>query len=88
MNLAINFICMYSGYKVVSCKNELIPLLEKLGALGYRWGSGEPLDSGSEFRSLINSYRIGDLALVFKRDTKRVYYCNKSYIQHLNFEGQ
>ena len=78
---------MYSGYKVVSCKNELGSLLRKLGILGYRWGNREPLENADELRHLLDSYKIGEFALVFKKDTKQVYYCRTNYVSTLDFEG-
>jgi len=79
---------MYSGYKVISCKQELISILNKMKKLGYRWGSGEPLDNSNEIRSLMNTYKIGEFALVFSRDTKQIFYCRKAHVQYLNIEGQ
>lgn len=65
---------MYNGYKIVSCRNELFSILQKLNALGYKWGGGSSLRLGHEVDSMerLYDYPVG---LVFS-DTKRVYYCD------------
>ena len=69
---------MYSGYKTISCKKEFLSLLNKLDALGYKWGSGNSLiNNDSEIRQIENYYSYGKLALIFS-DTKQVYYCGAS----------
>lgn len=78
MNLVINFICMYNGYKVISCRQELISMLNKMKKLGYKWGSGRPIEeraNASEIGILERSYNYGNVALVFS-DQKKVYFCD------------
>ena len=69
---------MYNGYKVISCKQELVSMLNKMKKLGYKWGSGRPIEeraNASEISSLEHSYKYGNVALVFS-DQKKVYFCD------------
>ena len=69
---------MYNGYKVISCRQELISMLNKMKKLGYKWGSGRPIEeqaNASEIGILERSYNYGNVALVFS-DQKKVYFCD------------
>lgn len=65
---------MYNGYKIVSCRNELFSILQKLNDLGYKWGSGHSLSVSYEVNEMERFYNY-PLGLVFS-DAKKVYYCD------------
>lgn len=73
---------MFIGYKIISCKKELLSLLNKLDEANYTWRNQDPLYDAYEISSLENSYKYGDVALVFS-DSKKIGYCSAKYAKQL-----